>query len=183
MNNSVYENSHWHLPLAAKCEMCSELSIDFLILTISNPAKSNSHLMIILYIWELSHVFSSIYSDVCINTCVISMSSHFYTCTAMWTLQLEINSSSVHMYIFVCFIRNYPIFNNNCFSNTYVLPSVNETAGPTNEHIWKALPLDLMGCEKRKRSDLNPFISILLNAFWILQVNPSYDIYIVCFHW
>ena len=181
MNKSVYENSHWHLPLAAKSETCSELSIDFLMLTISNTAKSNSHLMTIQYIWELSHVFSSLFRRLCKYLC------NFHVILLLY-LYSNVNATTRNKffkctYISVCFIRDYPIFNNNYFSNTYVLPSVNGTAGPTNEHIWKALPLALMGCERRKRSDLNPFISILLNAFWIRQVNPSYHIYIVCFHW
>ena len=76
-------------------------------------AKSNSHLLmkkLFNDIWEnfscLFSLFRHLYKYLC-NFHVKSL--HPYT--AMWLHLLEINSSSVHMYICVCFIRNYPIFN------------------------------------------------------------------------
>ena len=56
------------------------------------------------------HMFSSLFRRLYISQCNFHSIYHS-TSTAMWVLQLEINSSSVHMYTCVCFIQNYPIFN------------------------------------------------------------------------
>ena len=58
-----------------------------------------------------------------------------HPCTAMWLQLLGINSSSVHTYICVCFIRNYPIF------NTKLLPSLaqSKNGGKSHSFIEKTL--------------------------------------------
>ena len=74
-----------------------------------NPVKSNSHLLTIKTS-EIYLMSSRVYSDVCLNTSVISnqyLSSNLYSNVITYT---RINSLSV--YICVCFIRNYPILNN-----------------------------------------------------------------------
>ena len=74
-----------------------------------------SHAIVILFIslcqlWSKSFlilslpIVASVYKPVEI---LFNISLH--PCTAMWLHLLEINSSSVHTYIFVCFIRNYYI--------------------------------------------------------------------------
>ena len=66
-----------------QCQLCSLWSKSFLI-----------------FLFLLLRVYIS-YSDFHVHSLT--------TCTAMWLHLLEINSSSVHAYILVCFIRNYYI--------------------------------------------------------------------------
>ena len=62
----------------------------------------------------------------------------------MWLHLLEINSSSVHMYILVCFIWNYPIFNSVnwlfdiCFAENYMKMKKMDCEGG----VRPLLPLD-----------------------------------------
>ena len=75
-----------------------------------NLAKSNSHLLTFNEIWGLSHNFSylitslvySVYWDICINTCVISMYIQFnLTCTACDTTRnIFYNCTYIHLYLF-----------------------------------------------------------------------------------
>ena len=104
-NNSVYENSHWHLSPTVICEMCSELSIDFLmltdlliqlraILTYWHSMRSESYL--------ITSLVYSVYWDICINTCVISMYIQFnLTCTACDTTRnIFYNCTYIHLHLF-----------------------------------------------------------------------------------
>ena len=84
------ENSHSHsLRLAAKCEMCSELSIDFLLLTISNLAKSNSHVF--------SSIFRCLYKYLC-NFHVISLLYLYNNVNA--TTRNKFKCTYVHLRLF-----------------------------------------------------------------------------------
>ena len=76
-------------------------------------------------IWELLisiHVIVYKQCDFCIQS--------LHPCTAMWLQLLRINSLSVHTYICVCFIRNYPIF------NTELLPFLAQSKNGDKSHSF-----------------------------------------------
>ena len=106
---------HYWLIACLRSSMCwqqftvSSTSSEWLKVTVS-------HISVILMFSDLSIVCQEqlthlliflFYCCNCIDTPVyIPFSISFSSCTAMWLHLLEINSSSVHMYICVCFIWN-----------------------------------------------------------------------------
>ena len=76
-NNSVYEVTHWHLPLkecAFKTLQYWQISIE--LRAINTIFKWTTQWIELMTSESNSHAFS-VYSDVCVNTSVISISNHF----------------------------------------------------------------------------------------------------------